>query len=79
MINKLKFGNLTHSLQNAFAITSGKWVMANLRRRFLLLGQYFLSTDVMSIKMCFWVELYMFFVLHDYLDVNIIFFVLRGL
>ena len=29
----------------------------------------------MSIKMCFWVEPYMFFVLHDYYDINIIFFV----
>ena len=35
------------------------------RRRFLLLGHNFLSTDVMSIKMCFWVELHMFFVLLD--------------
>ena len=26
----------------------------------------FLSTEVMSIKICFWVELHMFFVLHDY-------------
>ena len=29
MINKSKFGNLTHPLQNAFAITSGKRVMVN--------------------------------------------------
>ena len=29
MINKSKFGNLTHQLQNAFAVTSGKRVMAN--------------------------------------------------
>ena len=29
--------------------------------------------------MCFWVELYMFFVLHDYQDINIILSVLIGL
>ena len=46
---------------------------------FLLLGHNFLSTEVMSIKMCFWVERYMFFVLHDYKDINILFFVLTGL
>ena len=33
----------------------------------------------MSIKMCFWVEVYMFFVLHNYYDTNIIFFVFVGL
>ena len=30
-------------------------------------------------KMCFWVELFMFFVLHNYHDINIIFFVFIGL
>ena len=29
------------------------------RRHFLLLGHNFLSTDIMLIKMYFWVELYM--------------------
>ena len=29
--------------------------------------------------MCFWVEVYMFFVLHDYYDINIILFVFVGL
>ena len=29
--------------------------------------------------MCFWVEVYMFFVLHNYYDINIIFFVFVGL
>ena len=29
----------------------------------------------MSIKMCFWVEVFMYFVLHNYYDMNIIFFV----
>ena len=29
--------------------------------------------------MCFWVEGYMFFVLHNYLAMNIIFFVFVGL
>ena len=42
------------------------------RRRFLLLGHNFLSTKVMSIIMCFWVEFYMFFVLHDYIFVLIV-------
>ena len=29
----------------------------------------------MSINVCLWLELYMFFVLHDYYDMNVIFFV----
>ena len=33
----------------------------------------------MLIKMCFWVEVYMFFVLHNYYDMNIILFVFVGL
>ena len=64
MINKSKFGNLTHPMQNEFAITSGN--AGNGERRRFLLETITYSTEVMSIKMCFWVELYMFFVLHDY-------------
>ena len=33
----------------------------------------------MSIKMCFWEEVSVFFVLHNYYDMNIIFFVFVGL
>ena len=33
----------------------------------------------MSIKMCFWVEVYMLFVLHNYYDINIIFFIFVSL
>ena len=43
------------------------------------IGHNFISTKVMSIKMCFRVEVYMFFVLHNYYDINIIFFVFVGL
>ena len=58
IINKSKL------LQNTFVVTSGERVMAN-DAVFFLLDHNFLSTEV-SIKMCFWVELYMFFVLHDF-------------
>ena len=51
-------------------------VMANDEISFI--SHNFLSTEVMLIKMCFWRELYMFFVLDDY-DINIILFLFIGL
>ena len=45
----------TPILENAFAITSGQAGNGE-RHRFLLLGHNFLSTEVISIKMCFWVR-----------------------
>ena len=37
----------------------------------LFIGCNFLSNKVIEIRMCFWVQLYEFFVLHDYYDINI--------
>ena len=45
-----------------------------------LIGMHnFISTEVVSIKICFCVELFMFFALHDYYDINIIFLVFVSL
>ena len=43
------------------------------------MGHNFKSTTVVSTKMCFWVEVNMFFVYHNYYDINNIFFVFIGL
>ena len=42
------------------------------------IGHNFLFTKVMSIKMSFWVELYKFFVLHDYHDIIFFVFIRKG-
>ena len=66
MLTNQNSATLHTRCKNAFAITPGN--AGNDRTTpSSFIGHNFISIKVLSIKMCFWVEDYMFFVLHKLL------------